>query len=842
MKHYVKSLVTTLCCCFLTTNCQDGTTADHIAAGVTYELATWRQANYTSVSYELFFSLPEQKTEAVNGSAGISVRLQQPEPLVLDFRENASKVRGVTLNGQPVTYRIANEHIVIDRSQTTAGLNKVDIDFVAGNQSLNRNDEFMYTLLVPDRARTLFPCFDQPGLKARFRLTLEVPESWKAVSNTFIEDEAVKGSRRTIRFGQTEPLSTYLFSFVAGKLEQQTYNDGKHTFAAYYRETDPQKLRQLETIFSQVAASLEWLEDYTGIDYPFAKYDLVILPGFQYGGMEHTGATLYNDNRMFLSEHPTLDEELGRTQLIAHETAHMWFGDLVTMAWFNDVWTKEVFANHFAARISEPLFKEVNHRLNRMKLFTASSLSEDRTLGTTSIQQRLDNLNQAGLVYGQIIYNKAPIMMEKLIDIMGEAGFQTGIRTYLQRYAYGNATWDQLIEILDSISPADLKQFSEAWVHQKGMPDITFQTRGTTLTVKQTDPYQRGICWPQRLEVTVLRDNRRQTLDIELDTDSATVGLAFEPDVVLPNTDGKGYGRFLPDRQSLDYMLQNWTTLDNETARYAVLMTLQENYLAQRLTDAEWNRSLTQGLPGETNPLIASTLTDYLAGTLRGLTDSQRRAAETFLYELSQRHPLPSCRQQLLRHLITQATSADVIDSLYALWEQQSHPLLNEKDYTTLAYELALRRPQQQETLLSLQRSRLRDPDRQRQFDFIARALTTDEAGQDRLFESLRQAENRRIEPWTASVLGYLNHPLREKHAVKYIRPGLELLEEVQRTGDIFFPRNWTGALLGNHRSQEAYKEVQRFLQEHPSYPPLLKNKILQASYGLFRATGNERP
>ena len=374
------------------------------------------------------------------------------------------------------------------------------------------------------------------------------------------------------------------------------------------------------------------------------------------------------------------------------------------------------------------------------------------------------------------------------------------------------------------------------------MPDITFQTRGTTLTVKQTDPYQRGICWPQRLEVTVLRDNRRQTLDIELDTDSATVGLAFEPDVVLPNTDGKGYGRFLPDQQSLDYMLQNWTTLDNETARYAVLMTLQENYLAQRLTDAEWNRSLTQGLPGETNPLIASTLTDYLAGTLKGLTDSQRRAAETFLYELSQRRPHPSCRQQLLRHLITQATSADVIDSLYALWEQQSHPLLNEKDYTTLAYELALRRPQQQETLLSLQRSRLRDPDRQRQFDFIARALTTDEAGQDRLFESLRQAENRRIEPWTASVLGYLNHPLREKHAVKYIRPGLELLEEVQRTGDIFFPRNWTGALLGNHRSQEAYKEVQRFLQEHPSYPPLLKNKILQASYGLFRATGNERP
>lgn len=95
--------------------------------------------------------------------------------------------------------------------------------------------------------------------------------------------------------------------------------------------------------------------------------------------MEHTGATLYNDTQMFLSENPTPDEELRRTQLIAHETAHMWFGDLVTMNWFDDVWTKEVFANYFAALITEPLFPQVNHQLNWMKTYTAASLSEDRT-------------------------------------------------------------------------------------------------------------------------------------------------------------------------------------------------------------------------------------------------------------------------------------------------------------------------------------------------------------------------------------------------------------------------------------------------------------------------------
>ena len=109
----------------------------------------------------------------------------------------------------------------------------------------------------------------------------------------------------------------------------------------------------------------------------------------------------------------------------------------------------------------------------------------------------------------------------------------------------------------------------------------------------------------------------------------------------------------------------------------------------------------------------------------------------------------------------------------------------------------------------------------------------------DAFFHSLLQAENRRIEPWATSALAYLNHPLREKYAVKYIRPGLEILQEVQRTGDIFFPKNWASALLRNHKSKEAYQEVQAFFEAHPDYSPLLKNKILQAVWPLYREAAN---
>ena len=232
-------------------------------------------------------------------------------------------------------------------------------------------------------------------------------------------------------------------------------------------------MAQCPDIADELFDALAWQAEFTGLDYPFMKYDLIILPGFQYGGMEHTGATLYADRRMFLDAQPTLNERLGRSALIAHETSHMWFGDYVTMAWFNDVWTKEVFANYFASRIVEPQYPAVNHRLNFIRDYLPSAYSKDRTLGANPIQQSLDNLRNAGLVYGAIIYNKSPIVMEMLVRVLGEEAFREGIQEYIKSFPYGNATWDELIEILDHYTDVDLRSWSQAWVGEKGMPELT---------------------------------------------------------------------------------------------------------------------------------------------------------------------------------------------------------------------------------------------------------------------------------------------------------------------------------------------------------------------------------
>jgi aminopeptidase N len=187
----------------------------------------------------------------------------------------------------------------------------------------------------------------------------------------------------------------------------------------------------------------------------------------------------------------------------------MWFGDLVTMKWFDDVWMKEVFANFMAAKIVNPSFPDVNHDLR------SCSRTIRRPIRWTARRERirsastLANLNEAGQLYGAIIYQKAPIVMRQLETMLGEQPFRDGLREYLKRYAFGNATWLDLVRILDDRTPENVAAWSRAWVEQRGRPEFTVATRTdsrgrlASITLTMTDPLKRGVVWPQRIRVAL---------------------------------------------------------------------------------------------------------------------------------------------------------------------------------------------------------------------------------------------------------------------------------------------------------------------------------------------------
>ncbi|MCG8371941.1 MAG: M1 family aminopeptidase, partial [Balneolales bacterium] len=411
--------------------------------GVSLELAEFRKKVISDLSYNLELSIPEDAQEPIPGTISIQFQLAENKvELPLDFRETADKLHSLTINGQETPIIFEHEHILLPKELLQKGSNSVSIEFTAGETSLNRNPEFLYTLFVPDRARTCFPLFDQPNLKATYELTLELPSSWNALSNAPLLSKVEKGTIATWEFGTSDLMSSYLFSFVAGEFEMVTRNVHGVEMTMLHRETDEEKVdRNLDDIFDLHKASLDWLEEYTGIDHPFQKFDFVLIPSFQYGGMEHTGAIQYRASSLFLDESPSQSQLLSRASLIAHETAHMWFGNLVTMDWFNDVWTKEVFANFMAAKIMNPNFPEINHDLNFLVRHYPRAYSVDRTEGANPIRQHLPNLNEAGTMYGAIIYNKAPVMMRQLELLVGEEAFQQGVQEYLETFANANATW-----------------------------------------------------------------------------------------------------------------------------------------------------------------------------------------------------------------------------------------------------------------------------------------------------------------------------------------------------------------------------------------------------------------
>ena len=407
-------------------------------------------------------------------------------------------------------------------------------------------------------------------------------------------------------------------------------------------------------------------------------------------------------------------------------------------------------------------------------------MAQDRTEGRTAIRQSLDNMNNAGLVYNNIIYNKAPVMMRKLAAMMGEDAFKAGIREYLAEFKYGNATWDDLIAILAKHTDEDVAGFSRTWVDQ---------------------PY-----WPeyQALNCSDAEDSERYGL-IRLNPAQADSVMSVRP---LP---------------------------EDPVRRLALLMNLNENYLTGGIADMPWLRFLMHSLSGEEDALIAAAISGYMAEPLLSCHSAGQDAGdiEAGILEMSENHSVKSVRTLLLRLLAKNAFSQDTAGRLYEIWSSGEDGRLSQRDNMTLAYELAVRMPDKAKEIIDTQRGRLRNPDLLREFDFISRAVTPSEAARDSLFASLGNKEERRIEPWTQAVLYYLNHPLRSASAVKYIRPALELLPEIQRTGDIFFPAGWCSNLLAGHRSVEARIAVRQYLDDHPELNPMLRSKVLQAGFRL---------
>lgn len=824
--------------------------APALEPGVSFALASYRKAVLQDMQYTIAFQIPAKKQDPIAGTETIRFLLRDNKaPLQLDFKQPAAAVHSLSINGRPIAINLQQEHLLLPAASLRKGDNKVEISFTAGDASLNRNDEYVYALFVPDRARTVFPCFDQPDLKSRFRLTLDVPSDWKVLANGSVSNTLRSGDQTRYFFFNSDPLPTYLFSFTAGKYQYAEQPVGGRNAHFLYRETDTAKIRlSVDSIFLAHQAAIRFLEQWTGIPFPFQKAGFVGIPDFQFGGMEHPGEVQYKASSLFLDQGATKDQYIARANLISHETAHMWFGDLVTMQWFNDVWMKEVFANFMADKVTEKVMGNATFNQKFLLDHYPAAYGVDRTPGANPIRQQLNNLQEAGTMYGNIIYHKAPIMMRQLELLMGADAFQQGIREYLGTYAYDNATWPDLIKILGKYTSVDLEQWNKVWVNETGRPVFRAQsmvTRDRLSALSIDQQAERGNAqrvWPQYFNISLVYPGYDTVITVA--AKGAHTVIQFPqalpiPQHILFNTDGRGYGLF-PVDSTLGTGIFG---LSNALQRAAIYINCYENMLAGRTyKPADLLQLFVKGLPAEQDEMNLRLLSGYITNIYWEFIPAAQRSQytpmlENALWTALEGQEAPNNRKLLFKAYQDVYSSAAAQARIYAIWQDKKAPArvtLSEDDYTSLALSIALR-SDTAITVLDRQLARIADPDRRKRLQYLQPALSPDSTVRDRFFAALSDRVSRQKEAWVVAALYYLHHPLRRQTALKYLPQSLSLLEEIQRTGDIFFPQSWLNATFTMYQDAAAWQAVETFLQSHPGYNPKLKAQILQATDNLRR-------
>ena len=479
--------------------------------GVTRELARERAAEISELRYRLSFRLVPLASSTA-GTEEIRFRLKtvpSTTPLLLDFRDGA--IQSLTVNGVATPVRTENGHIELPASSLRAGSNIVRVQFTAqvgpAGKAITRYEdhddhtEYLYTLFVPMDASMAFPCFDQPDLKARFQLELTAPENWTVVSNTAAEGASTvtAGQRRTA-FAETKPISTYVFAFAAGPFRKLDGADG--TPALYVRQSKLQTAKaEAPEVQRTAAQGMAYLSAFFAQPFPFPKYEMVLIPGFAYGGMEHAGITFLREESVLFRVAPTHTDLLNRDIVVLHELTHQWFGDLVTMRWFDDLWLKEGFAEYLAYQTLAELKPDENIWKRFYEANKPSAYAIDSTQGTTPIYQDIPNLKDAKSAYGAIVYDKAPGVLKQLSFLLGAEQFRDGLRLYLKEHAYGNADWADLVHAFERVSRKPLGPWAEMWIHHRGMPqvDVAWACDGdrlSRLSLSQKDVLGTADLWP----------------------------------------------------------------------------------------------------------------------------------------------------------------------------------------------------------------------------------------------------------------------------------------------------------------------------------------------------------
>jgi len=528
---------------------------------------------------------PDIAARTVHGSENITLQLQKPlSSLTLNavgLRVLRASIRSKDAAQHTLTVS-ANETLqtitLTSTDEISAGAAELEIEwdgtlseqpeglFITRYQAGDTDKLALATQMEPADARRMFPCWDEPAFRAEFELSAIVPANHVAISNMPpVRESLLPGGKKKLDFGSTPPMASYLVAFCSGEFEQiHDEVDGIRLSMI----TTEGKIEQARFALEATKQILRFYNDYFGVRYPLPKLDQFCFPGFPAGGMENWGAIFYTDRTLLYD--PERSPESVREHIfatVAHELAHQWFGDLVTMGWWDNLWLNEGFASWMGTKATDHFHPE-------WKVWLSAADSKERAMNldaratTHPIQRPVHDEHEASESFDEITYSKGQSFLRMLESYLGEEAFRDGIRRYIAGHTYGNTTTADLWSALGAASGKDIRKMAAEWTEQPGFPLVTINSDGNTgstlrfaqerFTIHQANPAP--LTWQIPVTIFPLGSPENTSLHL-LGADGITIDLPNGSLPVKVNAGGVGYFRNFYDESQFRKLCEQSPTL-----------------------------------------------------------------------------------------------------------------------------------------------------------------------------------------------------------------------------------------------------------------------------------------
>ena len=565
----------------------------------------------------------------------------------------AATVHEVVLNGRslPVAEVFADSRIRLDDLAAENELTVVaDCAYMNTGEGLHRfvdpvDDEvYLYSQFEVADTRRMFAVFEQPDLKASFTFTVTAPAHWQVVSNSPTPEPVPAGEgSATWTFAPTPVLPCYVTALVAGPYHrvdgELTSRDGRRVPLGVFCRASLAEHLDAENILDITRAGFAFYEEAFDLPYPYEKYDQLFVPEFNAGAMENAGCVTFVEHYVFRSKAPEATVER-RAVTILHELAHMWFGDLVTMRWWNDLWLNESFAEYASTLAAAEATRWNQAWTTFASLEKSWAYRQDQLPSTHPIVAEINDLEDVEVNFDGITYAKGASVLKQLVAWVGQEKFLAGVRAYFRKHAYANTELADLLVELEATSGRDLRAWSRVWLQEAGVtvlrPQVETDATGriTAFTITQEAPQAHPALRPHRIAVggydvdaegALVRTHR-----VELDIDGAAtpvpelVGLT-RPQLILVNDDDLAYAKIRLDEPSLAVATEHLSDFTSSLPRSLVWGAAWD-----MTRDGEWPASryltlLLANLGAETDSTTTLVLLRQLATAVDFYTDPARR-------------------------------------------------------------------------------------------------------------------------------------------------------------------------------------------------------------------------